>query len=213
MSDIDPHAGEGIESAGAPPQATERALILLHGRGDSSAGILRLVDDIYERGVRYLAPAAAGRVWYPGELTDPVTDRRQAYLDSAFGQVERALDEAEAIGVAPGDVVLAGFSQGASVATEFATRRPRRYGGLVALAGGLLGPTDELEARDGSLDGTPAVCGVGSEDPHISVEHAETTAAALSEMGADASAETYPGVGHAIGDGAVETLRRLTRRD
>lgn len=213
MSDIDPHAGEGIESAGVPPQATDRVLVLLHGRGDSPAGILRLVDDIYERGVRYLAPAAAGRVWYPGELTDPVTDRRQAYLDSAFGQVERALDEAEAIGVAPGDVVLAGFSQGASVATEFATRRPRRYGGLVALAGGLLGPTDELEARDGSLDGTPAVCGVGSEDPHISVEHAETTAAALSEMGADASAETYPGVGHAIGDGAVETLRRLTRRD
>lgn len=213
MSDIDPHAGEGIESAGVPPQATDRVLVLLHGRGDSPAGILRLVDDIYERGVRYLAPAAAGRVWYPGELTDPVTDRRQAYLDSAFGQVERALDEAEAIGVAPGDVVLAGFSQGASVATEFATRRPRRYGGLVALAGGLLGPTDELEARDGSLGGTPAVCGVGSEDPHISVEHAETTAAALSEMGADASAETYPGVGHAIGDGAVETLRRLTRRD
>ncbi len=193
--------------------ATDRVLVLLHGRGDSPAGILRLVDDIYVRGVRYLAPAAAGRVWYPGELTEPVTQRRRAYLDSAFGQVERALAEARSLGVDPEDVVLAGFSQGASVATEFATRRPRRYGGLVALAGGLLGPTDELGPRAGSLDGTPAVCGVGGDDPHVSVEHAEATAAALSQMDADASAETYQGVGHAIGDGGVETLRRLTRRD
>lgn len=213
MTDIDPHAGERIESAGAPPQATERVVVLLHGRGDSPAGILRLVDDIYVRGVTYLAPAAAGRVWYPGELTDPVTDRRQAYLDSAFGQVERALDMAESMGIGTEDVTLAGFSQGASVASEFVVARPRRYGGLVALAGGLLGPTKGIEPRDGNLDGMPAVCGVGSENPHISTEHAEATAAALSAMGADASAETYSGVGHAIGDGAVDALRRLSRPD
>jgi phospholipase/carboxylesterase len=62
VTDIDPHADEPIATAGAPPEAAEAAVVLLHGRGDSPAGILRLVDDLYHRGVRYIAPAAAGRV-------------------------------------------------------------------------------------------------------------------------------------------------------
>ncbi|MDZ7745126.1 MAG: hypothetical protein U5K28_00840 [Halobacteriales archaeon] len=45
------------------------------------------------------------------------------------------------------------------------------------------------------------------------VEHVEATAAALSAMGASAEAGTYPNVGHAISDGAVDALRRLSRPD
>ncbi|MFC7176344.1 alpha/beta hydrolase [Halosegnis marinus] len=132
---IDPHADEPIRTAGAPPQAAEAAVVLLHGRGDSPEGILRLVDDVYRRGVLYVAPAAAGRVWYPGGFAEPVTERREAFVESALGQVERALALAAETGIAPDRTVLAGFSQGAAVAAEYATRRPERFGGLGLLAG------------------------------------------------------------------------------
>lgn len=36
-------------------------------------------------------------------------------------------------------LMLLGFSQGACLTTEFAAHNPRRYGGMVALTGGLIG--------------------------------------------------------------------------
>ena len=203
MTDVDPHAGAGMATAGAPPQVAEAVVVLLHGRGDAPDGILRLVDEVYHRGVCYVAPAAAGRVWFPGGFADPVTDRRRAYLDSALGQVDAALDVADDIGVSESRVVLAGFSQGAAVALEYATRRPCRYGGVAALAGGLLGPTD--------LAGTPAYCGVGADDPVVAADHVEASAAVLAEMEAAVTVEVYPDLGHAIGDGEIEALNRLVR--
>lgn len=209
MTDLDPHADEPIRTAGAPPQAAEAAVVLLHGRGDAPAGILRLVDDIYHRDVVYVAPAAAGRVWYPGGFAEPRTERRVAYLDSACGQVDAALDLVDETGIAPEQTVLVGFSQGAAVATEYVTRRPRRYGGLAALAGGLLGPTDDLSAHDGSLGGTPAFCGVGEADPHVSTDHVAATGAVLDAMDAAVTVETYSGIGHVIGDGEVDALNGM----
>jgi phospholipase/carboxylesterase len=209
VTDIDPHAGEPISTAGAPPQVAEAGVVMLHGRGDSPAGILRLVDEVYHRGVHYVAPAAAGSVWYPGAFTDPLSDRREAYLASALGRVAAARDVVREAGVEAGRTVLIRFSQGAAVALEYATRRPRRYGGVAALAGGLLGPTVELAPREGHLEGTPAFCGVGEDDPRVSVTHVEATGRILDCMGAETTVETYPGLGHAIGDGEITALNRL----
>lgn len=209
MTDVDPHADAGVATAGAPPQVAEAVVVLLHGRGDTPEGILRLVDEVYQRGVHYVAPAAAGRVWFPGGFADPLTERRRAYIDSALGQVDAALDLADNIGVPHERVVLAGFSQGAAVALEFAVRRPCRYGGVAALAGGLLGPPDELGPGVGSLAETPAFCGVGEDDPTVSVDHVEASAAVLRSMGAAVTVQRYPGLGHAIGDGHIAALNRL----
>lgn len=209
MTAPDPHAGEPIRTAGAPAQVAEAAVVLLHGRGDAPAGILRLVDDVYHRGVLYVAPGAAGRVWYPGGFAEPRTERRVAHLDSACGQVDAALDLVDEAGVDPDRTVLAGFSQGAAVATEYATRWPRRYGGLAALAGGLLGLTDDLPTREGSLAETPAFCGVGEADPHVSTAHVAATGRVLDTMDAAVTVETYPELGHAIGDGEVDAVSEL----
>jgi phospholipase/carboxylesterase len=209
--DVDPHTGEPIATAGAPPAAAEAVVVLLHGRGDSPEGILRLVDEVYHHGVHYIAPAAAGRVWYPGRVDEPRTDRQRAYVASACGQVNAALEIASDIGVSLEETVLAGFSQGASIALEYAIHDPARYGGVAALAGGLLGPTATLEPRDGTLAGTPAFCGVGGDDETVSVAHVEATARVLRAMDAETTVETYPALGHAIGDGEIAALNRLIR--
>lgn len=212
MSDIDPHADGEIATAGAPPAVAQAVVVLLHGRGDSPAGILRLVDEVYHRGVHYVAPAAAGRVWFPGGFEEPLTERRQAFLDSALGRVEAALALARDIEVPPDRVVIAGFSQGAALGLEFVTRSPTRYGGVAAIAGGLLGPTATLGPRDGSLSGTPAFCGVGEDDEAVSVTHVEATGRVLRTMDAETSVRSYPDLGHAIGDGEIDELNRLIDR-
>jgi phospholipase/carboxylesterase len=209
MKDIDPHADQPIEAAGAPPQVAEAAVVLLHGRGDSPEGILRLVDDIYQRGVRYLAPGAAGRVWFPGGFDAPLTDRRQAYLTSAFGQVDAALDRAASFGIGPDRTVLVGFSQGACVAAEYAVSSSRRYGGLAVLAGGLLGPDPAEPDRRGDLDGTPAYVAAGADDPHVTPERVRATAAVLDRQGAEARSEVIPDLGHVISDAQVAAVTDL----
>lgn len=57
----DPHAAGDLLTAGAPPQAAEAAVVLLHGRGDSASNLLRLADEFYQHGVLYLAPEVEGR--------------------------------------------------------------------------------------------------------------------------------------------------------
>jgi predicted esterase len=133
----------------------------------------------------------------------------EAFLGSALDRVTATLDVARDVGVTAERVVLVGFSQGAAVALEYATRHPRRYGGVAALAGGLLGPTGDLTPPAGSLAGTQAFCGVGVDDPHVPVAHVEASGRVLDGMGATTTVETYPGLGHAINDDEFAAVNRL----
>ena len=45
-------------------------------------------------------------------------------------------------GFSPDRVVLLGFSQGGCLALEFAARNARRYGAVIGLSAGLIGPDD-----------------------------------------------------------------------
>lgn len=72
--DEHPHQEQPIETAGAPQQAAEAAVVTLYGRGSTAKQILRLVDEINHHGVAYLAPQAANNTWYPHRVR---TLRRQ----------------------------------------------------------------------------------------------------------------------------------------
>ena len=53
-------------AAGAPLNAhTKAVVILVHGRGAAPEKILDLAPRLDRDGISYLAPAAAGRTWYP----------------------------------------------------------------------------------------------------------------------------------------------------
>ncbi|RDI73082.1 phospholipase [Halopelagius longus] len=181
---------------------------MLPGRGDSARNFLRLAEEFHHHGATYLAPEPAGKAWYPGPTDDP-PEAKEPWLSSAFGLVARALDEAGAAGVPPERTVLVGFSQGACVAAEFAAARPRRYGGLAVLAGGLFGPDPEARAFEGSLDGTPAYLGCGDDDPRVDPERVRASAAAFRRLDADVTDEVSEGLGHAIGDDQMAAVRRL----
>lgn len=209
--DIDPHADEPIVTAGAPPAAATAALVLLHGWGGSPEDVLRLVDELHHHGVLYLAPAAAGRVWYPGDVEGATVDR-EGHLTSGFDRIGAAIEMAADAGVGRNRVVLFGFSQGACLASEYAARRPTRYGGVVAVAGGLLGPIDDFDRYEGSLDGTPVFLGAGRDDPHVSPDRIETAADTFRRLDSDVTARLYDDLGHYVNDDEMRALDEIVAR-
>jgi predicted esterase len=105
--------------------------------------------------------------------------------------------------------VVLGFSQGACLASEFVARNPRRYGGLIALSGGLIGPPGIQWSYVGSLDGTPAFLGCSDVDAHIPKERVLESEAALRALGAAVTAKLYPGMGHTVNEDELERARAI----
>ncbi len=94
--------------------------------------------------------------------------------------------------------MLLGFSQGACLTLEFAARNARRYGGVVGLSGGLIGPDGTPRDYAGSLARTPVFLGCSDVDPHIPRERVEESAEVLRRLGGDVTARLYPRMGHMV---------------
>lgn len=194
------------------------AMILLHGRGASAESILTLASELARPQFAYLAPQAAGHTWYPYSFLAPV-EQNEPHLSSALALVERVLARIEAAGIPSQRTVLLGFSQGACLASEFAARYPRRYGGVAALSGGLIGRAGDARGSsgqlenvfryDGSLDGTPIFLGCSDRDPHIPQERVEKSATLFRSLDADVTLRFYPGMPHTVNQDEVEQVRQL----
>lgn len=203
-----PHAGQRVHVTGAPIADAAGAMILVHGRGGSAPDILSLAGAFGRDGFAYLAPQAAGFTWYPYRFLEP-TRANQPHLDSAVEVISGLVADVEAAGIPAERIVILGFSQGACLATEFAARHPRRYGGVVALSGGLIGTDTEIEKHSGSLAGTPAILGCSDVDPHIPLARVQATTRILTGLGAAVDETIYPGMGHGIVEDEVSRVRTL----
>ena len=205
----DPHAAGAVLQAGAPLTVADLAMVLLHGRGGSAEDILELGSALRLPNVAYLAPQAAGHTWYPLSFLAP-RNRNEPYLSSALNKVESVIRTLEQSGFGRDRIVVAGFSQGACLATEFVASHPARYGGLIAFTGGLIGPPGSLQSSpSGELAGTPALLSSGDPDPHVPWARVEESAAILSAMGATVTTKRYPGRPHTVTQEELELARNL----
>ncbi|MDF9745786.1 alpha/beta hydrolase [Natrinema salsiterrestre] len=202
-----PHAGQPLLTAGAPALAADAALICCHGRGATAQGIINLMEPIYRHGLAVLAPQAERSRWYPRPSTAPRADN-EPWLSSSVDCVAAALEAARAIDVPPERTVIAGFSQGACVAAEFARHNPARYGGLAVLSGLLPGSTDELRSTtiDGSLEETPVLVGYGEDDPHVERERVAETVRVFEGADAAVDERRYPDTGHEVTDDEFDAI-------
>jgi phospholipase/carboxylesterase len=209
-SGADPHRGQPIETAGAPPQVAETAVVMLHGRGSTAQTILALIDEFLQHGVMYLAPQASHNSWYPRSGYAPLEDN-EPWFSSALAHVARAIDVASDTGISPEQTLLLGFSQGGCLASEFIARDPRQYGGLVVLSGSLLGE-EMREEYDGSINGTPVFLGCSSDDPYVAAEQVNDSAELFERLGGDVTSKLYDGLGHAINDDEIQTINTFIER-
>jgi len=164
-------------------------------------------QELMSPGWAYLAPQAQGGTWYPNRFSDPIGSN-QPWLDSALRVLSELLAMVEES--VPADrVILLGFSQGACLTLEFAARNARRYGGLVGLSGGLIGPDAIPRDYPGSLDGTPVFLGCSDVDPHIPVERVLRSAEVMRELEGEVTVELYPGLGHEVNLDELNRIRDL----
>ena len=123
-----------------PPKTNGKLVVVLHGRGDSSAGFHWMPNTMALPGVSWLLvnapdPWYGGFSWY-GMPPDhgPAVRRSQALLDELF-------DEVEDQGFASEDIVLFGFSQGCLLTLEWGGRTQRRLAGCIGVSGYCYDPT------------------------------------------------------------------------
>jgi len=204
----DPHTGQIVLRAGPPLEQVRAALILIHGRGASAQGMLDLYGALRVPQMAALAPQAAQRTWYPESFLAPLNEN-QPWLDSALSRIDSLLQECQAHGLSSEQVALLGFSQGACLVLEFVARYPRRYGAVIGLTGGLIGPPGTPRQYTGSLQGTPIFLGSGDSDPHVPFERVLETQAVLTQMDARVELRRYPAMPHTINDDEMQAARSL----
>ena len=203
-----PHAGQPIVQAGAPLGRAPAVAIMVHGRNAAPANILDLVPRLARPHVTYLAPAAAGRTWYPHSFLAEIASNEPG-LSSGLTVLESLVARAEAAGIPRTKIVLLGFSQGACLALEFAARNPTTYAAVVGLSGGLIGPPGTSRHYPGSLDGTPVFLGCSDIDPHIPLDRVNESADVFARMGARVDKRIYPGMAHTIIAAEIDAVDTL----
>ena len=203
-----PHQGQQLVTAGTPLSEATAAMILVHGRGATAQSIVQMGQEVHREGVALLAPQAARNTWYPQSFLAPV-EQNEPGRSSGLQAVDDAVETAVEAGIDRERVVLLGFSQGACLASEYVARNPRRYGGLVALSGGLIGETVDPENYAGDIEETPVFIGCSDVDPHIPLERVEATTATFERLNGDVDERIYEGMGHGVNDDEIDAVGAL----
>jgi len=203
-------AASNVIRAGAPIGAARAAVILVHGRGATAESMLGLADAFAAPDLAYLAPQAPSGSWYPYSFMAPIAENEPS-LSAALGTLSHLVSDLDRQGVPPERIVLLGFSQGACLALEFAARNARRYGGVVGLSGGLIGPPHTPRTYAGSLANTPVFIGCSDVDSHIPLARVHESADVLGKLGGDVTEKIYPGMGHTVIQDEIDHVKNILR--
>jgi predicted esterase len=199
--------GQRVLRAGEPLNTARAAMFLLHGRGATAEDIMTIASQVQAPGWIYIAPQAAGSAWYPNPFTAPI-EENEPYLSAALEMISGLVERVEAQ-VPAHRMVLLGFSQGACLTLEWAARNARRYGAIVGLSGGLIGPEGTPRDYPGSFDATPVLLGCSDVDPYIGKDRVEEAAGVFERLGAAVDLRLYPGMGHMVNEDEIAAMRDL----
>lgn len=202
------HQDQPIYRAGEPLETAQAVMLMLHGRGASAQDILALAEELPRDGVCFLAPQAANATWYPFPFMQPLK-KNEPWLSSALNLVDALVTRVRAANIPHEKIFLLGFSQGACLALEYAARHAQKYGGIIGLSGGLIGPDDTPRDYAGSFEGTPVFLGCSDVDFHIPKERVMETRAVLARMGAEVTMRLYPNMEHTVNRDEVEFAKAL----
>lgn len=187
------------------------AMVMVHGRGASAQDILSMSLELPQDGVAFVAPQAAGTVWYPNRFLAPVASN-EPYLTSALDTLDALVRFINTQGIPNERIILLGFSQGASLTLEYAARHPARYGGVVGLSGAMIENGDLPREYSGSFDGTLIFLGCSDADPFIPTQRVLQSEVRLREMGASVTAKLYPNMGHTITEDEIAVVSAMVNK-
>lgn len=201
-------------TAGVPFDEASYGVVLVHGRGGTAQGMLPIARAAKATDAALVAPVAPGNSWYPQRFLAPV-EQNAPYLDRALAALDSAVQLLLGAGIAQHRVILVGFSQGACLSLEYAARAAAhgaRFGGVVSMAGALIGDPALPRHDLGALHGTPVVITCGDADSHIPEALVRSSAAVFESLGASVDLRIYPGIGHDIVGDQIAALRALVEQ-
>ncbi|MCF0069140.1 dienelactone hydrolase family protein [Dyadobacter sp. CY261] len=198
------HSKQFITS-GVPIQQAKKAIVMLHGRGGTAADIVSLQKVLKLEDFAIYAPQATDNSWYPYSFMAPVQQNQPA-LDSALALVGSVVAEIEAEGIAVDQIYFAGFSQGACLTLEYTSRNARKYGGIIAFTGGLIGQELAIGNYNGNFKQAPVFISTGNPDPHVPVSRVQESVTILEDMNAVVNQVIYPGRPHTISGDEIQLV-------
>jgi phospholipase/carboxylesterase len=181
----------------------ERVLVMLHGRGANAEDILSLANYLNISEYTLLAPQATGNSWYPNSFLAP-PHMNEPWLSSAIDILDDITDDINENGVDNTNIFYLGFSQGACLTLEYVTRNAKKYGGVVAFTGGLIGDKIYEQNYSGDFESTPVFIGTSDPDPHVPVHRVNDSTKILKAMNAQVTEKIYKNMGHTINEDEIE---------
>jgi phospholipase/carboxylesterase len=196
-----------IVEKGMPLAQAEKAIVMLHGRGSDANNIISLADSFVNRTFYIAAPQATNNSWYPYSFISPEA-RNEPWLSSAISTVQRLLDNISKK-IPLEKTYIMGFSQGACLSVEVASRNAKKYAGVIAFTGGLIGDRVREEKYKGNFEGTRVFLGNSNKDPHVPLIRSEETKVIMQNLGADVMLKIYPDMQHTIIQDEIDTVLKL----
>ncbi|MDH5589649.1 MAG: alpha/beta hydrolase, partial [Gemmatimonadota bacterium] len=170
--------------------------------------ILELAVPLFHDEFTYLAPSASGNTWYPYSFMADIASNEPG-ISSGLAVLDALVNRVAEAGIPPERLILAGFSQGACLMSEYAVRHPARYGGVIAFSGGLIGPPGTEWPQRGDFAGTPVFFGCSDIDAHVPKSRVDESAEVMERMGAVVEKRLYRGMGHFINEDEIDHARSM----
>ena len=202
------HKNQPVLSTGKPVEQATAAMIMIHGRGASAENILGLSQEFTTQDIAFVAPQAANHTWYPYSFLSSI-ERNEPGISSGLATIKNLVSDLNERGISTERIILLGFSQGACISLEYAARNPQRYGGVVALSGGVIGPLGMPRNDEGDMVQTPVFLGCSDIDAHIPLERVQESTKIFQLLNADVTERIYPGMGHTINQDEIDYINEL----
>lgn len=193
---------------GKPFTETDKAIVMIHGRGGSAEDIISLQRFLSVEDMAIYAPQATNNSWYPYSFMAAEQDNQPA-LDSAIATVGEAVEEIKANGIKEEEIYFLGFSQGACLALEYAARNAKKYGGIIAFTGGLIGKQLINDRYQGDFQGSRILIASGDPDPHVPVSRVTETVEVLKALGGEVTLQLYKNKSHSISKEELDLANKL----
>jgi phospholipase/carboxylesterase len=201
------------------------AVIWLHGLGADGHDFEPIVPELVrpgERALRFVFPHApirpvtlnggfAMRAWYDIVSLERRGPEDEAGMRASQATVEALIRRENARGIATSRIVLAGFSQGGSVALFAGTRYAEKLAGIMGLSCYLLLAGQLAAERSSANQATPIFLAHGLEDPIVAPLLGEQARTALVAAGYSVEWHSYP-MPHSVCPQEVADIAQWLRR-
>ena len=131
-------------------------------------------------------------------------------MSSALQVIDDLIARVIACGIPAERIVLLGFSQGACLTLEYAARHAQRYGGIVGLSGGLIGPPGAPRSYAGSFSWHADLPRLQRRRfSHPARSSARNDARCCARLGGEVTERIYPGMDHTINQDEIDFVNGL----